>query len=126
MSSDSLEHNKQVVATIDSLFQRTDGDLNFDIVDELVSEDYIQHNPHLTQGREGLKEFLKQIYPIPEEFDASHIISSTMIAEGEYVVRQEIRDHGMLIDTYRFENGLAVEHWDAFRPNPGHERMPWF
>src|SRR4051794_17198111 len=112
MRSHPLENNKKGVAPNHSLFYRTHGDLNFDILDELISEDYVQHNPHLAQGREGLKEFLKQIYPIPEEFDASHVISSTLIAEGDYVVRQEIRDHGMLIDTYRFENGLAVEHWD--------------
>jgi predicted SnoaL-like aldol condensation-catalyzing enzyme len=49
-----------------------------------------------------------------------------MIAEGEYVVRQEIRDHqykGMLVDIYRVKDGQLVEHWDAYRPDPGSEPM---
>jgi predicted SnoaL-like aldol condensation-catalyzing enzyme len=49
-----------------------------------------------------------------------------LIAEGEFVVRQEIRTHGLLLDVFRVRDGLLREHWDAFRPDPGTERIPGF
>lgn len=48
------------------------------------------------------------------------------IADGEFVVRQELRDHGMLVDIFRVRDGVLVEHWDAFRPDEGTERIPGF
>jgi predicted SnoaL-like aldol condensation-catalyzing enzyme len=34
---------------------------NFDLIDEYVAEDYIQHTPGIGQGREGLRHYLKEV-----------------------------------------------------------------
>jgi predicted SnoaL-like aldol condensation-catalyzing enzyme len=42
-----------------------------------------------------------------------------LIAEGELVVRQELRKNGMLIDIWRVRDGMLQEHWESWRPAEG-------
>lgn len=48
----SVEKNKQIAITA---YQRIFGDLDSTGVDELMSKDFIQHNPTLPDGPEGVK-----------------------------------------------------------------------
>jgi predicted SnoaL-like aldol condensation-catalyzing enzyme len=124
MSEDQVEKNKAIVAKLFEVIYGDGGNID-EILDEYVAEDYIQHNPHAGQGREGVRRFFKeQLVPLPYRHEPRQ---ETYIAEGEYVVRQEIRNHqykGMLVDIFRVKDGLVVEHWDAYRPDPGTEPMP--
>jgi predicted SnoaL-like aldol condensation-catalyzing enzyme len=125
MSDNHLEQNKRVVARLfDEVFYGPD--LNLEVIDEIVADGYIQHNPLAGQGPEGLKKFVTELLPLPEGLDASGTLEVNYIAEGDFVVRQEIRNHGMLIDIFRVKDGLLREHWDAFRPDPGTDRLPGF
>jgi len=99
---------------------------DIDVLDEIIAPDYIQHNPFAAQGLEGVKRFFEWLTPLPEWLNAGGRLSVNMIAEGDFVVRQEIRTHGMLIDIFRVRDGLCREHWDAYRPNPGTPRLPGF
>ena len=49
-----------------------------------------------------------------------------LIAEGDFVVRQDIRRDGMLLDVWRVKDGKGQEHWDAYRTNPGTEPLHGF
>jgi predicted SnoaL-like aldol condensation-catalyzing enzyme len=119
-----LARNKRVVEHLFEVIYGNGDDL--DVLDELVAEDYIQHNPQAGQGRAGLKRFFAELVPLPPWLDASGAVTVNLIAQGDLVVRQEIRTHGMLVDVFRVRDGLCVEHWDAFRPDPGTERIPGF
>jgi predicted SnoaL-like aldol condensation-catalyzing enzyme len=92
-------------------------------LDEIIAPDYIQHNPFAAQGLEGVKRFFEWLTPLPEWLDAGGRLSVNMIVEGDFVVRQEMRTHGMLVDVFRVRNGVCVEHWDADRPEPGTDRL---
>lgn len=120
-----LEANKRVVQRFfDEVANGTVDGLG--VLDELVAEDYVQHNPHAAPGREGLREFFRYILalPVSQRITKEGSLAVNLIAEGDFVVRQDIRTNGMLIDVYRLENGVLVEHWDAFRQNPGEEPIP--
>lgn len=119
------EANKLVVERFfHEVAHREDGD--FSVMDELVAEDYVQHNPNAGQGREGLREFFTYILTLPREQRITPELSLTvnLIAEGDFVVRQDIRSNGMLIDVFRVKDGVLIEHWDAFRPLPGEPPLP--
>lgn len=120
-----LERNKDVVR---ALFAIINGSSLDDIskIDKLVAEDYVQHNPLAGQGRQGLRQFLFKIVPEPKPLPPSDFLSVNFIAEGDYVVRQEMRKNGMLIDVFRIKDGVLQEHWDAFRFAPGAKRIPGF
>lgn len=123
-ASDQLERNKRLV---EEFFEKVPhGPVeNLHLIDQFVAEDYIQHNPEAKQGREGLREFFTYILSLPldERLDPSKTIEVNLVAERDFVMRQEIRTDGMLIDLFRIKDGLLYEHWDAFRPAPGVERI---
>ena len=117
-----LEANKQLVSRLFEVIYGTGG--NLQILDEVVAEDYVQHNPLAGEGREGLRQFFQRLVPLPDWLDSRGTVVVNLIAEGEFVVRQEIQTHGLLLDVFRVRDGLLREHWDAFRPDPGTEQIP--
>ena len=121
VTSTDLEHNKEVVRRF---FDEVIAGRDTAVLDELVAEDYIQHNPGAGQGREGLRVFLEHLFGVMPP--GSEEVSAQLIAEGDLVVRQTILPSGMLIDIYRVADGKLQEHWDAYRPDPGTERLPGF
>ena len=120
----STEENKAIVL-------RWFGELdrgNLDVVDELIAEDYVDHNPalpNLPPGREGVRQYvriLKVAFP-----DAAHTIDD-LIAEGDKVMTrvtargtflgecigyqptgQEVQISGIAV--HRLAGGKLVEHW---------------
>jgi predicted SnoaL-like aldol condensation-catalyzing enzyme len=124
MPSQPAAANKRVVERLFDVIYGKGDDLG--VLAEIVARDYIQHNPAAGQGRAGLERFLERLVPLPPWLDARGTVAVNLIAQGDMVVRQEIRNHGMLVDVLRVRDGLCVEHWDAFRPDPGTDRIPGF
>ncbi|MCK6212119.1 nuclear transport factor 2 family protein [Georgenia sp. EYE_87] len=125
MSTEKIEANKELVRRFYREVPYGPGG-NLDVIDELLAEDYKQHNPEAGQGREGVKHFFTNVIPVPLTGDLAGEQDVTLIAEGDMVVRQEVRHNGMLIDIFRIEDGKLAEHWDAWRPAAGYERPPSF
>jgi steroid delta-isomerase-like uncharacterized protein len=120
----SAEENKALVRRwFEELDKR-----NFAIIDELIPEDYVDHNPplpNLPPGREGVRQSSLRLF---DAFpDAIHILEDQM-AEGDKVMtrlttratyRGEIfglKPTGKLIEVsgiavHRVANGQLIEHW---------------
>jgi predicted SnoaL-like aldol condensation-catalyzing enzyme len=87
-------------------------------VDEFISPDYVQHSQLAPPGREALKDFLRFVRT--QSPDASHSIKRSF-ADGDHVivhyhVRRFPGDPGFaVVDIFRVENGLIVEHWDVLQ-----------
>ena len=91
---------------------------NIDAVDEYWAEDYIQHSALAPDGREGLKQALRQM---GEGFDY-HLVRT--IEDGDFVAL-----HGVYtgfgpaplvaFDLMRVVDGKNAEHWDALTPVVG-------
>jgi len=101
---------------------------NLDIVEDLIAEDYVDHNPalpNLPAGREGVRQYvriLKSAFP-----DAAHVIDD-IIAEGDKVMTR-VTAHGTFlgecigyqptgrtveisgIAVHRIAHGRLIEHW---------------
>lgn len=122
------ERNKALVSTLFDIIYGASLE-HIARIDEFVAEDYVQHNPIVGPGREGLRQLLQRIVSEPEEsreLSARGTISVNLIAEGDFVVRQEMRTNGMLVDIFRIRDGRLQEHWDAFRFASDTERIPGF
>ncbi|OPY34594.1 MAG: SnoaL-like domain protein [Methanomassiliicoccales archaeon PtaU1.Bin124] len=104
------EGNKETtIRLLDAAFNRKDPAR----VGSLVTERYIQHNPVVPTGREGLVGALPNFYMvIPTlKWEMKHIW-----AEGDYVIVHSIYDFGKptaVVDIFRFNGDLADEHWDV-------------
>lgn len=120
----SAEENKALVRRF---YEEIDKG-NIDILDELVAEDYIDHNPPPFPGLAGGREGLKQAFRIFLKATPGYHDIEEQIAEGDKVVTRMTsfgRHEGDLpgaprtgnelkmtsITIHRIENGKLAEKW---------------
>lgn len=111
------EKNKQIATTA---YQRIFGDLDTTAVDDYISKDFVQHNPAIADGPEGVKALLQML--VSQGVKKQKIEFKHIIAEDDIVIlhsRYEMAGkEWRFIDIYRLENSKFVEHWDAMMQMP--------
>jgi predicted SnoaL-like aldol condensation-catalyzing enzyme len=127
-SDPKLDANKQIVYHI---FKDILEGSNVDAIDKYLSARYIQHNPNIPSGHDGLRKMLSMVKPKPAaEKLSAHVVS--VVAEGDFVVVSTVqplpdpRSPGKTyttthFDMWRIQDGKADEHWDEAQlgPPPG-------
>lgn len=85
-----------------------------------IAEDYIQHNPGIDNGLQGIQDAVAFLTSINNMFQYNTI--HKVIGEGNFVLTiSEGTWNGTsnaFYDLFRMENGKAVEHWDVIQPVP--------
>jgi predicted SnoaL-like aldol condensation-catalyzing enzyme len=114
------EHNKAIVQRVyDELF----GQGNTQLVNELFSEIYLQHNPTLPNGRQALIDFVKFL----KSLDPAPVVTvKHILADGDLVavhwhasVTPQNEFTGQAgFDLFRLDQGKIVEHWDVIQDVP--------
>ena len=111
------ETNKQIAITA---YQRIFGDLDVTGVDELMSKDFIQHNPTLPDGPEGVKTVVQMLASqgVPKQ----KVVFKHVVSEDDIVILHSrtimAGKEWRFIDIYRIEDGKLAEHWDAMMQMP--------
>ena len=87
-----------------------------------VTEDYVQHNPNIPDGRDAAISFLEPMFSRAEAcFEVKRILVDGDLAAVHLHGRPNEREPGgAVVDIFRLENGLIVEHWDVLQPMPAH------
>ena len=78
---------------------------------------YIQHNPQTHEGRDGLAALFKRLSKTNPRVNIVRAF-----ADGDYVFAHTEYDFATRrigFEVFRFEDGLAVEHWDNIQPRQG-------
>ncbi len=89
--------------------------------DRYIGNQYIQHNPHVPDGKAPFVDYFTQYFK--QNPEAKNQIKRAA-AEGDLVYlhvhsTQNKQDHGeAIIDIFRVENGKIVEHWDVQQSIP--------
>ena len=105
-----LERNKKTVERLFESFRAGDTDA----FDDLIVEEYVQHNPQAGNGLQAVKDFFAPVGPV--DVDVYRVI-----AEGDLVVaHSHYKTFSMAgVDIWRFnEDGKIIEHWDVLQPVP--------
>jgi predicted SnoaL-like aldol condensation-catalyzing enzyme len=104
------ERNKQTVARLFDAFRAGD----VDAFDDLIVEDYKQHNPQADNGLQAVKDFFAPVGPV--DVDVYRVI-----AEGDFVAAHshyKTFDQAG-VDIWRFDDeGKVIEHWDVLQQVP--------
>ena len=92
-----------------------------DYADRYIGMQYIQHNPHVPDGKAPFVEYFTGYFK--ENPNAKSVIKRA-VAEGDLVFlhvhsTQNAQDRGVaVVDIFRVENGKIVEHWDVQQEVP--------
>jgi predicted SnoaL-like aldol condensation-catalyzing enzyme len=106
----SIEANTATVERLIAAFRSGDT-AEFD---ELIAENYIQHNPQVPNGLAAVKEFFGGFGPVDVE-------TYRIIAQGDLVaVHSHYKSfNSAAVDIFRFnDDGKIVEHWDVLQEVP--------
>jgi predicted SnoaL-like aldol condensation-catalyzing enzyme len=119
-----LENNKKAVMMLYyTVFQNHD----FSQLDEIMHDNYIQHNADCPQGKAGFIQFFKEIFlgvpdfsytmkKIVAEGDIVMLYSTTTgTHKGEWLSNQPTGNklEYDVVDIFRIESGKIAEHWDV-------------
>ena len=78
---------------------------------------YIQHNPQTHEGREGLAALFKRLATTNPRVNIVRAFE-----DGDFVfghTEYDFATRRIGFEVFRFEDGLAVEHWDNIQPRQG-------
>ena len=88
-----------------------------DLFPTLVSGPYIQHNPLVADGIDGVMSFLKQAGRVPCEVKRIAVDGDLAFIHVRYLNLFGQETAG--VDIFRFDvDGKIVEHWDVLQPVP--------
>jgi predicted SnoaL-like aldol condensation-catalyzing enzyme/truncated hemoglobin YjbI len=115
LKSKKMTTNKEKAMAINKAVQNGD----VESVIALVTEGYIQHTPNIPDGKAGLKMLVTKIRN--KEIPAPKITNIRSFVDGEFVVlHHDVNwpNRKAMFEIFRFENGLAAEHWSAIADHP--------
>ena len=111
-------NKKNAIAFYDLMFNQCKPE---EAVAKYVGADYIQHNPHVGDGKKAFIEYFKRM---AIEFPKKKVVFKRSIAEDNLVVlhchQHWPNDNDYAgIDIFRFDkDGKIVEHWDTLQIIP--------
>lgn len=110
-----MRTNKETAAALNKAVQS--GDVESASV--LVTDNYIQHTPSVPDGKKGLITLISKIKN--KEMPVPKINNVRVIEDGDFVVlHHEVfwPNRKVMFEIFRFENGLAAEHWSGIMDHP--------
>lgn len=122
---DDLQKNKAATrAALELLFS---SQIPFDVKKHRIGSyinpsKYVQHSPELADGLQGLMDLVASFDRLYRNYSLE---IKRLFADADYTIAHchyrfgDGDPHGKaIVEIFRFEHGLMVEHWDVIQPVP--------
>jgi predicted SnoaL-like aldol condensation-catalyzing enzyme len=118
---DQMAQGMSVREIVLAFYEAALNEKDVDKTKEYLGNVYIQHNPHVADGPEGLIRFIRFRR---EKYPAARNQVKRVIADGDLVA---LHVHSVvvpgspgrqIVDIFRVANGKVVEHWDVIQEIP--------
>ena len=119
------EKNKELVL---AAYQGLFGDHDLSVIDKYWAQDYIQHNPYMSDGRESVKTYVTKLGI--ENWPKAKVQFLRVAAEGDLVFLQTVQPKTaqspemVIVDIFRVTDGKIAEHWDTMQAVPADATNP--
>jgi predicted SnoaL-like aldol condensation-catalyzing enzyme len=119
-----LGANKRTVLTF---YEVAINNKDFESASELIGPRYVQHNPLIGDGIDGLRGFIGYLRTT---FPALRAEIKNIFAEGDFVIahvhwrRVPGQRGSAIVDIFKLEDRRIIEHWDAIQPIPEDAENP--
>jgi len=116
--SDPEQNKANVMAFYDLMFNQCQPR---DAIEQYVGAEYIQHNPHVGDGKEAFIDYFERM---ARDYPGKQVIFKRAFADGDHVILHchQIWPEGLEyagIDIFRLDGqGKVVEHWDVLQELP--------
>jgi predicted SnoaL-like aldol condensation-catalyzing enzyme len=99
---------------------------NIDVLRTLLREDFVEHSPDNPSGRDAFIEFIRTGPLATSRLDLKRVIADdTYVVMHYHLTRPDDDGAGQaVVDIWRLEDGLIVEHWDTVQAVPSADRVP--
>ena len=91
-------------------------------LDKYMREDYIQHNPTISDGREAFRDFAENRFfrqhPNAELRIMYLYEDGDTVLSHNHAVLEAGKDEAIVFDVYRIQDGKLAEHWDCIQALP--------
>jgi predicted SnoaL-like aldol condensation-catalyzing enzyme len=112
------ERNRAFVV---DFFERVFNKHDLKAAEDIIAENYIQHNPHFPTGRAAFIEILAERFKQNPEAHA-RIVRSAVDGDLVYLHTHSLAHPGdrgrAIVNIFRVADGTIVEHWDVVEPVP--------
>ena len=117
MKSEKVTTRDRIRCALDIVYNQVFNEGRSDLYPGLVSGPYIQHNPLVADGIDGVVSFLRQAGRVPCEVKRVAIDGDLAFVHVRYLSLFGQETAG--VDIFRFDaEGKIVEHWDVLQPVP--------
>lgn len=98
---------------------------NIEYLRTVLTEDFIEHSPGNPSGRDAFIEFIAKSPVADAQIDLKRVIADEQYAVAHYLMTPHGDERGVaVVDLWRFEDGVIVEHWDVVQPVPDPVDVP--
>ncbi len=88
-----------------------------EVLKEVIRDDFINHDPDSPRDKEAWIEFISTGPIATSTLDLKRVIADDEFVVAHYqLIPQEGGLGEAVVDVWRFENDLIVEHWDVSQP----------
>jgi predicted SnoaL-like aldol condensation-catalyzing enzyme len=91
----------------------------------ILREDFVEHSPGNPSGRDAFVEFVAKSPLMDSRIEMKRVAADDDHVVAHYHLTPPDDERGMaVVDIWRFEDGLIVEHWDVMQPVPEPSAVP--